>query len=323
MASPSASTLPPAPTWFEPRIASLSDKASKLLIAYLVAVSYCALTLTATTDRRIALNEATHLPIVNIDIGFDWFCLAGAALVLIVYVGLQIEISSLNKLVSEIVATSDVEFRSIDTSLLVGDFGGARPVTRMRSILIAALLWWSLPLLLIRVAFVFVKVHDPILWHRISIGVLPVIGVACAILFWSQLSEPENWGSKRTWSTATLAKHSAKVFLCLTVLVFEAVLFLYLMPSANAGKSGRHCFTCIDLSHQLLVNKPQDDYKTVYWLNLGNRHLEGVNVVGAVLKRAVHDEIPVQPLHFEAFSSQCGGVVAINCETVAVLRHAD
>lgn len=75
----------------------------------------------------------------------------------------------------------------------------------------------------------------------------------------------------RTWGLIIL-------FLCAGA--FEAYYFWYVCASRKGLVSS------VDLSHQSLVSKPAEDYPGVYWVDLGNAHLEGANLVGSVLKKA-------------------------------------
>ena len=99
-------------------------------------------------------------------------------------------------------------------------------------------------------------------------------------------------------STLGTSRRICLISMLIFFLAFDSIFLFLLVPWANSGKrfgpprdyGGVKSFIgsslVADLRRQILVQKPDQDYKYIYWAELNDIHLEGADLTGSVLTRA-------------------------------------
>jgi hypothetical protein len=271
---------PAAPGWLLENITEASKNARKIYLLYLGVLAYIALTVVSTTDRQIVLNEPAILPIIKVPVSLIGFFILAPWLAIMVFIYFQLYLNRLKKLSDRLHKEHPREDRQKIYPWII-NFAGEQEsgfVGFIQRFMVTFSLWWSLPLVLMLLSAWYIKKHDP-LWSYI-IGVLPVIGTFFVIKFWSHYRS-EKFSLKRI---STYAKFILASF----VIIFEIVLFRFIIPQAFEGERFlffKH-YPCVDLSYQKLINEENEAYETLYWANLQGAHLKGANLEGAILKKA-------------------------------------
>ena len=214
-----------APDWLFDNIAEASKNARRIYLLYIGALAYFALTVFTTPDRRIFFNEPTRLPIVNLEVSFTSFIILAPVLAAFLFIYFQLYFNKVKRLIDELEAKYGAEEkrRLYPWLLNFTDELKSGFVGLCQRIIVNFSLWWSLPVVLMVLAFWSVKKQDPVLAY--SLGIVPMIGTALVITFWTHY-EPN----------PSVFKSYGKSLLLASVLIFELLLVGWVVPSTLKGE---------------------------------------------------------------------------------------
>jgi len=278
-----SATADAPPDWILKNIADASQNTAQIYFVYVGALAYCALTVVTASDQSLVLNEAVRLPIVGLDVPFAGFFALCPILLILLFVYLQIYISRVKTLTSDLRARGMAieKGRLYPWLLNIADDPDPAPIGSLQSLVAEVSVWWLLPAVLVLFAIKVIKKHDPALSYVVNLS--PLIAGAVAWWFWSHYprSRPERarLGVRRTLLIVPAA----------ALLAFSGLSIGYVIPRANKGVPPEFLkkWTCVDLSFRLLVNEPKStDYAAIHWADLRGVHLEGAELSSSVLKRA-------------------------------------
>jgi len=139
-------------------------------------------------------------------------------------------------------------------------------------------LWWVLPIVLIIFTLTYVKKHDIAMSYYLAS--LSLLSIFFVIGFWSKY--------EKIPFLRFLSELNYRMLLTSLLLAFEIFFMVFVIPWSMQGDKYDFLrpWLCVDLSYQVLINKPGTDYKGIYWADLRGIHLEGANLESTVLKRA-------------------------------------
>ena len=276
---------PKAPDWLIENIAEASKNARKIYFLYIGFLAYCALTVVSTSDRQIILNETVSLPILRLDVSLNVFFILTPLIAIFVFSYLQLYLSTRKDLINSLKR----DFPSIGGEylypwiLVVLDYPKQGLIGKLQSAIVKFSLWISLPLVLILIAILSVKKHDPILSY--AIGSAVVVGSAVVLWFWCHYE-----GSKLKIKQLPkfVLKNLGKTAFVFILLVFEILFLFFIIPLAMEGGEFKwlNPFIYVDLSYQKLITEPEKDYKGLFWGNFNKAHLAGADLTSTVLERA-------------------------------------
>lgn len=272
-----------SPEWLLGAVAESSKNARNIFLLYVGFLTYCILTVVGTTDRQIILNETAHLPIVNIDVSLNGFFIISPIFAICLFIYFQIYLRKLNYLKSKLITN----FPDIDKDRIYPWIVNFRDEVNpgilgfLQRLFIKISIWWSLPLALIIIALWYIKKHEPILSYLV--GLMPLIGTMIVVLYWIK-----NYSNEISYEPPFPFKlihqiNAEKMTLILLVVAFEILFIWLLIPMALEGRGYK---LTVDLGYEKLINEENKNYKTLYWVDLRNAHLEGAFLIGSILKKA-------------------------------------
>lgn len=236
-----------------------------VFLIYTALLVYLSLTVINISDRQIIIDRAVTLPILNVDIALNGFFISVPMITILFFVCFQLYFYKLKA------------FIEAPESGLIG---------KLQRIMLAFFLWATLPLFLILVAFKYVKTHEPFLSY--VIGSTPIVGILVVLGFWRNIEKSRR---KKFFRRKILCAVSI-----LSVITIELALLLFLIPRAREGVFPRifrgnlenflKHIAVVNLSHQRLITKPEEDHKNLSWGNFKEIHMEGADLRHSMLKRA-------------------------------------
>ncbi len=281
---------PEAPSWLINNIAELSKNARTLHTIYVGFLTYCALTIISTTDRKIILDEQAHLPVANIDVPFTAFVLVTPIIAIAVFLYFQLHLQALNAAITNLRSKyAPVEKGRLYTWMInTANEPEHGAMGKLQMVIAKLSLWWLLPTVLILIASWALKKHNQTLsyfeWAMSGVGVLLVLWL------WhrSDLTLPEA-GERRSFVRRLISyahRHRDLTgFGIVFFAVYTSIFFSILVVRSNTMRWTIPCWYCVDLSNQVLVTEQKEEY-SVYWVDLSYAHLERANLQASVLKRA-------------------------------------
>ncbi len=277
------------PDWLVENIAEASKNARRIYLLYGSFLAYCAVTVAGTSDRQIILNETARLPLLNVDVSLTGFFTVGPLAAIFFFIYLQLYVTRIKGLVADLRTNyGQIEKRRLYPWILnIAEDPEPGFIGRLQRGFAQFSLWWLLPMVLMLFAFWFVKKHDPILSY--VVGALPILGTLIVLYFWCHYEDIQYKSKFKIGQVlGFILNERGKTILASIVLIFEIFLLLFIIPWAMKG--GKYDFLkpwiCVDLSYQVLVTKPEEEYPNIYWLDLRKAHLEGADLTSAILKRA-------------------------------------
>jgi hypothetical protein len=259
---------------------------------------YIVLTVITLTDRQIILNETVHLPILGIEIPLIIFFIGAPVLTILLFMHLQLYLNRLRGITN--IAWRDFPFeqRRLFRSWLIkiepDPKGKLRISDKIQKFILYFTLWWMMPFIFMLSASWFVKKHDPVFSY--VVGIMPIIGTLVIIIFWIFYEKADNErisGIKRI--SRLVIKSAGRIALCLITIIFEILLFFFVIPRVTNFK-----FFCIDLSYQMLVEEPEKYYPEIYCLNLQRLHLDGARFTCSFLRRVNLKEASLQKANMDS-----------------------
>ena len=272
----------PAPKWLLDNIADASKNTAKIYLLYMGFLAYSALTVVSTTDKQLILNNATaHLPFINVDVSLIGFFITAPVLAIIIFIYFQLYLIRVRRLICDLRLNYDkIEARRIYPWLLNFPEDQEDGILGIVQWLFVRLSIWSLPGVLFLFSLWILKKHKETLSYGLSL--LPFLGIIVVILFWREhekiSARYKNKPGKSYWCIIT---RKGFYGLATIILIYTIFLIQILIPATLEGKYFR-----VNLSNQLLVTKPETDYKDLYWADLSEAHLEGAILESTILKRA-------------------------------------
>jgi len=280
---------PKAPDSLINNIAEASKNARKIYLLYIGLLAYSALTVVSTSDRSIILNEPARLPVINLNVSLDGFFIIAPLLSVFIFIYLQLYLNKLKRLIENL-RTNYLpikEDQEIYPWMLnfVNELGSGF-VARTQRLIVKFSLWWSLPTVLMFLALWYIKKHDPVLSGIVCL--MPFIATLLVIGFYINYYNPSKGAFKFNPSQIKdfLKNNKDMRIMLVTVLLLEIYIFSVFMPRALQGERIFGSWPAVDLSNQNLVNKQDEEFKTVYWVNLRNAKLQGANLRGTILEKA-------------------------------------
>ncbi len=273
---------PKSPNWLIENIAEASKNARQIYFLFIGFLTYCALTIVSTSDRQIILNEEANLPIIKLDVSLNGFFILSPLISLLVFTYLQLYLQRLKGLVTYLrINYPFVNKRRLYPWMInIAEAPESGIVGTLQRVFVSFTLWWSLPLVLGLDSFWYVKKHAPVLSY--VIGVMPILAISIVFYFWSPYECVHNKHEDNKSSFwRYIRKNISKIALTFLVMVYSVILLWKLVPNANKGEG-----IYVDLSNQILIEKPDAEYEELYWVDLREAHLEGANLNSSVLERA-------------------------------------
>jgi len=301
-----------APRWLFDNIAEASKNARQIYFLYLGFLTYCALTIATTSDKRIFLDDQVNLPIINAPVPLKGFFILTPLIALSIFLYLQLYLHRLKSLIIEL----RTKYRPVNERRLypwminIAEASDRGKIGVLQRFTVKFSLWNSLPLVLIYIAFCFVKKHEAI-WAYV-VGGVPIIGALVSFWFWLNY-EPGQWRNEPfSWKII----HSIPI---VSIIAFEVFLLGFIIRWA--GEGGRHewirPYICLDLSQENLVAKPEIVNEKPYWRILRQVHLEGARLTGAILTNADFRQAKIQHADLREAKLQRANLQE------AILRNAD
>jgi len=283
---PNQDKLEDRPDTLIANIAEASKNARSLYIVFVGLLAYSALTVFSTDDRRIVLNEAARLPVINLDVSLNGFFILAPILSIFMFVYFQLYLLKLKRLLEDL----RTNFKSIKEDREIYPWMinfsselGTGFLGHTQSFIVTFSLWLSLPIVLMLFAIWYLKKHDPILSR--FVGIMPLLGTLIVLAFWAHYEQSADYTLqlKNSHLRSFFKKHMARIWMLAVVLVFESCLFFVFIPLAMRGERIVGTWPAVDLSHQNLTNK---EGQSVYLVNLRGAKLQGADFTGAILERA-------------------------------------
>lgn len=278
---------PEPPGWLVELVIVASQKAQRGFLLYMGFLVYCLLSIISISDRQLGLSSTINLPLLNANVPLVGFFVAAPLLAVLSFVYVQIFILRAKNLTAYLDTqySPREERHFLPWTMKSVQVPGAKMPDKLLNTITGFLLWTSLPVSLILIAFRFMKRHDPV-WSYV-VGAIPILGTLILLWFWRRVKS-----SAQRKSVMRTIFRLAVVF---PLIAAELFLLFYLIPWANAGLSPgvlknvrdriRPLF-CVDLSYQKLVEEPVFEYESHFWGRFQNVHLEGAILTHAILRRA-------------------------------------
>jgi hypothetical protein len=279
---------PDVPAWLLTYISELSQTARTMHTVYVGFLIYCVLTILGISDRKLALDEAVHLPIINVEVSFSGFVLVGPLVTILTYIYFQLHLQVLRRAISSArnsygEVNEEKLYPWMITLEVKSEDGAVRSIQER---LVKISLWWLLPLVLFLFTILTLKTHDAgliLFAHLMSLA-----GIILVCHFRVNYERPAK--DTEQLPASNVVDRSLNRFapylemLSLVTTVAIAYIALWgLMAEDNAGKS-RHFY--LDLSGQVLVEEHKEEYGNVYWHDFRGKHFEGADLSNSILKRA-------------------------------------
>ncbi len=284
--SPQKQDRPEAPESLISNIAEASKNARSIYLLYIGLLAYTALTVAGTSDRRIILNEPARLPVINLDVSLDGFFILAPILSIFVFIYFQLYLNKLKRLRDELRS----DYQPVQESQkiypwMLNFFDELKTgfLAWLQRLIVDISVWWSLPVVLMFLAWWYLKKHDPV--YTSIVGAMPLIAAFFVISFYLHYQQPD---CKLNWKLikSGFKKYRNIQIMVILVLIFEIHFFVVFTPVALRGKRILGGWPAVDLSYQNLVHKEDAEFKTVHWADLSNAQLQGANLKGTVLKKA-------------------------------------
>jgi uncharacterized protein YjbI with pentapeptide repeats len=270
------------------QIVEASHQARRTGTVYLTFVAYAILTILGLSDKQLVLNGIVRLPIVDSEVPLHSYFIVAPAVIMAMYVYFHLQLWMASSAISgDGLSPNDFSRQYYPWAVYYQDCPEDGAMSWIRKAFVGLYLWWSLPTVLTLFARAIVKKHNSGL--TIYIGLL-LMGSLCVLVFlrWRLREVFALRGFKHAGILCTLGAFAA----------FDVALLLLLLPWANQGKrfgppkdnggisANLGSFLVADLRRQVLVRKPDHDYKHIFWAELSDIRLEGADLTGAVLAHA-------------------------------------
>jgi hypothetical protein len=272
-----------APKELLENIAEASKNARSVYLLYLGYLAYCALTVFSTTDRQLVLKgESAHLPIIGVNVPLVGFFIVAPLLAIGVFIYYQLHLGKLKRLMR----TQKDEYPDTKPDYIYPWIPNI--VNEIKEGFIAFLQrffvgfthWMALPLVLMILGFGILKKHNPLLSYPIAV-VFPLLGLIFTMLFWQYNESGELLWSSRGYSKLILRKWYRS--LSLTIACYVIFRIFITIPGINKGE---YSIFNVNLSYQKLISEQNEEYKTLYWVDLRGVNLNGADLTGAILRHA-------------------------------------
>ncbi len=267
--------------WLIDNIAEASKNARGIYLLYVGFLAYCVITVISTGDRKILLEEGVYLPIIGLDISFVGFFIAAPLVAIFVFIYLQLYLQRLLGLIKDFrdKNKSAPARRLYPWMINIAEEPEPGIIGKLQKAISNISLFGLLPLVLILFPLWFLQKHDPIL--TCLLGFFPLLGISIVLYFWRFFA----YGSFKE----LFQKSKGSIILVFIVFVFEIFFYSYMIPKAFDG-SARDGFWSprlyLDVSYQKLINEQNEEYKSLYWINLQDANLQGANLTSSILKKA-------------------------------------
>ena len=263
-------------------IAECSKNAGRRLATYWVVLLYGVITLAGITDKDIFLNTGARLPIVNVTIPLTGFWLVFPPIIFVLFLLFAMQIYRLEELRNAL--SSDVRNEAIRFYPWFWSIGASAHgiIGWLWKCWINSAIWGILPIALSYAYVTCIGAHSTLLriylfaWYLIGIIVTFRILKQVSSLIDSKMGEPFKW---------SFIKRRQQGFYSIFVFTFVGLCLVQFTPVGK--KFGRS----LDVSYQILVEKPPYDHPNAYWIDLSNRNYEGANLYLTVLRRALLDGV--------------------------------
>jgi len=289
IAEPKIKDKPEVPNSLIDNIAEASKNARKIYLLFIGLLAYSALTAVSTSDRRIILNEPAHLPVINLDVSLDGFFILAPILSIFIFIYFQLYLHKLKRLIDDLRKNyqpikEDQEIYPWMINFV--DELGYGFIAATQRFIVKFSIWWSLPTVLTFLALWYIKKHHPVLMG--IVGIMPLIGTFIVIVFFIHYQQPAgyNFNFNSLHIKAFLKKNKEMRIMLIAILILEIYIFTVFIPRALRGEQMFGSWPAVDLSNQNLVNRQDEEFKTVYWANQRQAKLQGANLRGTILKRA-------------------------------------
>lgn len=269
--------------WLIDKISEASKNTRRIHSLYIGLLFYCFLTVLTVTNMQLVFNETVRLPIFNLDVPLNGFFFISPIMVLILFIYFQIHLNELKQLTNTLELKYPNDKKRIYPWIMnLSDNHPSEIINKIKNFIISFSLWWALPLFLCTNAFQFVKKHAKI-WNIIVVFLIPIIGIIFVLLFWEFYNHRDcNFKVKEFINRL---KRDGIIYLLILFIIIE-IFLLFSIHFSFKGIKIIKSWPCVDLSYQKLIIEKNEDYKTLYWIDLKNIHLEGANLSGSILKRA-------------------------------------
>ncbi len=271
--------------WLIDNIAETSKISRNIFLLYIGFLAYCILAIISTTDKKIILNDTTHLPIINIDISIYIFFIVAPILAIVIYIYMQLHIHWLKelKVAFQQKYPSETKNRFYPWILNFADDSDTDSITFLQKFIVNFSVWWLLPLVLILFPLGILRKHDPLLSY--CVGFIPVLGTGIVLWFW--------YSYYSISFKKILINNPGKITLVTIMIIFFIFYLFFMIPWSFKGNDMGilNRLLYVDLSYQILINEQDEEYNTLSWGTLNKQHLERANLTGSILKKADMREV--------------------------------
>ncbi len=280
--------------WREQNIIDASKNASKIFSIYLATVAYVLLTSLSISDKQILFQDQVHLPIFNVSVPLRPFLICAPLILISSFLYLQLYIFRIKALIIEMrKKDSKLEQRRLYPWLVViAEDHEPGVIGKLQKGIVSMLLWSPIPLVLNIQSIIFVRMHDEGLSYASCL--FSILSTVLIVFFWKKydavrVMEKPNKTRLKTF----FSKHSSSIFFLQVIISIQLFMIVVVIPVSMMGRYdllrlpelNLSKLFFLDVGYQKLVTEPTYDYKTIYWLDLNKRHLEGINLTASILKR--------------------------------------
>lgn len=271
-----------APAWSLGHISELSQTARTIHTVYVGFLIYCGLTIFSTSDRRLILDEAAHLPIISLDVSFSAFVIIGPLIAVILFVYFQLHLQVLKNSIDRLKSKhGPIEkgqlFPWMITMAEESETGRLGTIQR---IMVKLSLWWLLPLVLFLFTTLTLKTHEiGVIFFQF---IITFVGAFLALWFWYKYERFPAQGTKGTQGSIEKLTNGLMTYFqlfCLGATIALGSIYLLAMVTEDT-----HFY--VDLAGQILIKEQKEEYEGIYWGDFRGAHLEGAILRNTVLKRA-------------------------------------
>ena len=275
------------PDWLLDQINQAADDVRTVYILYASLIGYCGLTIVTTSDRQIILNETVRLPLLDLEVSLIGFFVLSPIFVISVYLYLHLQLMRLKTLIAE--HKTDIHrAQNFPADPWPMEFEGSKSqdaLHHLHVIIVNISLWWLLPGLLWLFSFWIIRSHNTFVTTLNCIFL--ILGTLISLYFWRRYKRISQLKSRHAYIGQILLAISAFVF-TLPVLVFiilsgtEVLWSNKDLAHSNLSVLWR-TWTSVDLSYDVLGNKPSKDSEEAFSVDLRHARLQGANLAASTM----------------------------------------
>jgi hypothetical protein len=262
-------------------ISDISQSASYAYVLYLSFLSYCTLTILATTDSHIIRNDTTVLPLVTLSVPFSIFFRAAP----LIAIGLFIYFEMYHNRLTGMLNDARKHYAPVDKRKLypwlvtLGEQPDPGFVGSLERLIVTFSLWWTLPIVLWLFAFWTLRRHA--LWDCLFIAAVNLLGVVFVFSFWRRYRPSASFGRYLVLSVSILSQAGLLGLLIVILKGYPGSSYA-MTPQSSTWVAAAKSYAAIAVRSYTAVDFRYTDFTDVHTLH--GAHLEGAHLEHSVFR---------------------------------------